>query len=245
VQRPELKDLLSVVAVNQTQSHGDVTLTLLSLEQYADGVLVLFRAVFMDQYVQRRMAERSREPRILPTPHLPLTAQDDLGNAYHGGAGGGSCGPVTAGEPSRWRMTAILTPTFANGARSVHIAVPELQMVDIGTIQTPPFHTVRESFLGPWVFDVRLPFQVRLAVIVEPEQAGHDALPDLQEELNQRPHWKHPRTTWDARHGYILVEIMEEQLGVDVAATIYAEEVLEVMSAVVGKFERVRVEIMP
>lgn len=153
--RPALENLLSVVAGGETQTHSDTTITLISLEVYADGVMTNFSVRYWDEHLQQMLGIRRKEHGIL-WPHFYIMASDGMGNIHTGESGGGSSGPSSLGERERWRTSGILTPTFAQDAHKIRLEIPELQLVEFATVSAPPFFTVQRTFPGPWVFDIAL-----------------------------------------------------------------------------------------
>jgi hypothetical protein len=55
-------------------------------------------------------------------------------------------------------------------------------------------------------------YRIRVAVQGTPAKVFHDAVPDVQDELEQRPYLGHPRAIWDADRHQIVIEL-EDHLG--------------------------------
>jgi hypothetical protein len=87
-------------------------------------------------------------------------------------------------------------------------------------------------------------FLVRAALTGSPETVIQAALPDLQEELEARPYLKNPRVTWDSDSHCVIVEVEDEAPTAQQARGGVYDEVFESACAVVGDFERLRVEIL-
>jgi hypothetical protein len=64
-------------------------------------------------------------------------------------------------------------------------------------------------------------YRIRVAIRGTPAQAFHDGVPNVQEELEQRPYLRNPHAVWDADQQQIVIEF-EDQLE---AATVQAAEV--------------------
>ncbi len=87
-------------------------------------------------------------------------------------------------------------------------------------------------------------FAIRLAVIIRPGEEARRLLPDLQEELNMRPHLLNPRVLWDPDTQRVIVEIIDTDSDYKRSADGMAEEVWEAVAAVMEEFETMRVEVI-
>ena len=87
-------------------------------------------------------------------------------------------------------------------------------------------------------------FSVRLALVGSPLEAMQAVVADLQEELQMRPHLGNPRVVWDDRERHVRVEVDSEGLDAQQAADLVAEEILEVVAALLHEFDRVRVDVL-
>jgi hypothetical protein len=87
-------------------------------------------------------------------------------------------------------------------------------------------------------------FTVRLALVGSPMDVMRAVVSDLREELGMRPHLKDPRVLWDDQEEHVLVDVDTEEFDPDRAAATIAEEVFEATMAVLGEFERFRVDIL-
>ena len=137
---PALHDLARVVPVAQTQDLGEATLTLLSLEIYGDGFLVLSRL--------RWDADPAHPPGMHRSSEVPQVAHDDRGGRYVRWPYGGG------GHDREWRAADGFTPALNPTARELRLEVPELRLRQ--------FNWMRDEDLGeqirpgPWVFTVPL-----------------------------------------------------------------------------------------
>ncbi len=89
------------------------------------------------------------------------------------------------------------------------------------------------------------PFVIRLAVIATPATALQAAIPDLEEELDEREHLAVQQVRWDDAASQIIVEIVEYwEDNARQAAAQMQEELFEIMAAVLIDIESYRVEIV-
>ena len=87
-------------------------------------------------------------------------------------------------------------------------------------------------------------FAVRLSIpTLSAAQAGL-GVPELQEELDQRPHLSNPQVRWEVEPGRVLVEVDVEGVNPEQAAAMMAEELFEVAAAVLPEFDVLRVEVV-
>lgn len=137
-----LRDLIAVVGVGQLQSHGPMTVTLLSVERYRDGFFLQFRL----------MREHRPPSRMGWQPHMKISVVDGHATPYvvgpDGGGGGGGRDGIAV-----WRYGYRGAPALSADAGEIVVEVPELrwrqhdgkgQLVDA------------EVDAGPWRFRVVL-----------------------------------------------------------------------------------------
>jgi len=141
-----LRDLLDVLGVGQSVQVGQGTLTVLSLERYADGFVAQFRVL--------QTYEPPRTFVDLGFPDLVCQAGDDHGGSYtpwpHGGSGGGGGRGLL-----HWRIAYRYAPALDSAARELRLTIRELRwMGHIGSGQPP---TSTDVVTGPWTFVVPLP----------------------------------------------------------------------------------------
>ena len=89
----------------------------------------------------------------------------------------------------------------------------------------------------PWFF-------VRAVLVGSPEAVMRAAVPDLQKELEARSSLGEPRVTWDDDRRRVAVEVDNEAATAEQAWGGVYDEIFEAACAVVGDFERLRVEIL-
>jgi hypothetical protein len=87
-------------------------------------------------------------------------------------------------------------------------------------------------------------FLVRAALTGCPEAVIQAAMPDLQEQLAARPYLKNLRVTWNSDSRCIIVEVEDEAPTAQRARGGVYDEVFESACAVIGNFDRLRVEIL-
>ena len=87
-------------------------------------------------------------------------------------------------------------------------------------------------------------FTVRLALLGVPGQYADEAVRDLQNELEMRPHLRNPQISWKSETRQAIIQVDNEALSPESAAEGMAEELLEVAVAVLKEFKRIRVEIL-
>lgn len=139
---PELRDLVGVVPIGQTERAGAATLTLLSLERYGDGFLVRGHLLWDED-------EPSTGDGDWNVDHpVPVLAADDLGTAYHGRNFGGG------GDGTSWRFDHAFAPAIPPAVAELRLTVPVLRW-----LRTSPPWTARATAEeridpGPWTFVV-------------------------------------------------------------------------------------------
>jgi hypothetical protein len=87
-------------------------------------------------------------------------------------------------------------------------------------------------------------FLVSLAVIIDPPEEARRLVPDLQEELDARPHLTNPRVWWDGNTQRTHVEVIDKSDDMAISTSGVAEEIFEAVAAVMLDFETMRVEIV-
>lgn len=131
-----LRQLIEVIGVGETREMGNVTLTLLSVERYREGLVVLFRLLRRERVMKGE----------LPWPELSLHVVDDA-DAYRvwpmGGGGGGGIGELD------YRISYTIAPAPAMKGRT------DLEVTEI--VWQRHTQGQRESVstdAGPWRFTV-------------------------------------------------------------------------------------------
>ena len=87
-------------------------------------------------------------------------------------------------------------------------------------------------------------FTIRLSIPHLAADQARALVPDLQEELDLRPHLRAPQVTQQPDSGVIIVEVDTEALNAEQAATGMAEELFEATCAVLEDTASLRVEIL-
>lgn len=128
-----MRDLLRVIPVAQSHTVDGVTVPLLSVETYADGIVATFRV----------LAEPV--PAVNRLPQLALAATDDQRNRYKGWPVGG------VGDREQWRLIHRFAPAHATNARERSLNVTDVQW------RTPGSQPEEKAQVGPWAFVVPLP----------------------------------------------------------------------------------------
>ena len=142
---PELRDLLRVIPIGQTQQHEGMVLTLLALEVYADGCLL---TVLMqrDQVASWMMGDRMAQPES-----AKVTMADDCGGAYTGRLDG--LRSSTGLDFWQGRAECACTPTLDPAARELHVEISDVRWerweeTDQGELRRHE----GEILDGPWVY---------------------------------------------------------------------------------------------
>jgi hypothetical protein len=146
---PQLRDLLRVIPIGQTQEHEGLTLTPLALEVYTDGCLLTV-------LLQRAQSVSLPLGRFARIKQVDVTMTDDRGGVYMGQMHGHSGSSL----PGFWqgRSQCACTPTLDPESRALHIEIPsvhwdymeETEQGDLGRIPG-------EITNGPWIFFIQLP----------------------------------------------------------------------------------------
>ncbi len=87
-------------------------------------------------------------------------------------------------------------------------------------------------------------FSVRLALLGVHSDWAVESMRDLQNDLDMRPHLRHPEVSWETETGRIIVQVEIQDLDADQAAAQMAEELLESASGVLKEFEAIRVSVL-
>lgn len=137
----QLVEPTDVIGIGQSREVGSTTVSVLSLERYADGFVV-----------QLRLLRRYPSPDVAQLTVMPDLAVDDLGNRYepmpHGGAGGGGRGI------SQWRHAFRFAPALAPEARTLLLFVLHIAWRRFDPDSPDPVEVERQD--GPWEFAVAL-----------------------------------------------------------------------------------------
>lgn len=135
---PQPRELIDVVGLGVAQTVGGVTLTLLSVERYREGQIVLFRL----------FRARGRLEMEFPSPHLELAVTPEGPEPYRfwmmsGGGGGGM-------REIEYRQSYAIVPAPPADAAGTVIEVREIawERWGAGTRKVVSVDT------GPWRFTV-------------------------------------------------------------------------------------------
>lgn len=143
---PQLRDLLRVIAIDQSQEHGGLKLSLLALEVYEDGCTLTL-------LLQRAQAIPVSYERL---QHADVNITDDRGALYVGDLSNlhGSFGP----DFWQYRATCAFTPTLDPAARELRIEIPSAQVGGLGWLRAHrDAQSPGETTYGPWNFAIQLP----------------------------------------------------------------------------------------
>jgi hypothetical protein len=137
---PQPRQLIDVVGVGATETVGGVALTLLSVERYREGHVVLFRM----------FRHRERSERDLPMPRFELAVSPESSTPYRFWMMGGTGGGGVAGE-MEYRQAYAITPSPPSDGSEIVIEVREISWERLG-------HGTRKVVSvdsGPWRFTIR------------------------------------------------------------------------------------------
>jgi hypothetical protein len=142
--RPNLRELVRVVAIGQSQEHKDLLVSLLSLEVYKDGCLLLV-------LIQSHPAEFPPSGHMPEFADFPVLASDDRGGQYT--VHPSLCGQLTEPKYREVRASWLWESPLDPEARSVRIEIPAVVwqvriMDDTRQMQMIP----GDHIPGPWVF---------------------------------------------------------------------------------------------
>ena len=145
--RPELRELIGVVPIAQSQVHNGVTVIMLALELYADGFVVTSRVRSDDRW------PFADDPEQFATLEVDLRVTTSSGSEYggrmlHQGFSSGADG---------WhgRFAYQYAPALDASASWVRIEVPALYWLK--RLPDPPYRAPAHEITGPWTFTVALP----------------------------------------------------------------------------------------
>jgi hypothetical protein len=136
---PQPRVLVDVVGVGQTEIVNGVTLTLLSVERYREGHVVLFRM----------FRHRERSERDLPMPHFELAVTPEGPTPYRFWMMGGTGGGGVEGE-MEYRQAYAIVPSPPSDGREVVIEVREVSWKRYGS----GTYKVVALDAGPWRFTI-------------------------------------------------------------------------------------------
>ncbi|HEU4782037.1 MAG TPA: hypothetical protein VFS83_01725 [Ktedonobacterales bacterium] len=144
----QLRELLRVIAIGQSQEHEGLKISLLALEVYADGCILTI-------LLQRAQAVPAAHERL---GRIDVNITDDRGAVYAGHMSDlhGSFEPDA--DYWEYRIRCTFTPTLDPGARELRIEIPSVQTGALGwanahrDAQSPGVTTH-----GPWRFSIQLP----------------------------------------------------------------------------------------
>ena len=87
-------------------------------------------------------------------------------------------------------------------------------------------------------------FQIRLVVVGAPDSVMQECVPDLLDEMQQRPWFGSPRVGWEAHTRRVFVTFDYEAVSGERLAEHCREEVFEAASAVLDDDDWYRVEVV-
>jgi hypothetical protein len=137
----DLGELRDVIRLVLSQEHDDVRITLVALEVYDAGSLLhLHLRLGGDREfpVGRFRGPRGPEPAISVADAQGPYAQTNY--------------MMAGGSRKEWRFSYVFTPPLRPSAEVLHVNVEEIAM----TLTTPDGGERRESWPGPWEFEVPL-----------------------------------------------------------------------------------------
>lgn len=138
---PQPRELVDVVGVGATQTVNGVALTLLSVERYREGHVVLFRM----------FRHRERSERDLPMPHFELAVTPESSTPYRFWMMGGTGGWWRRGRNGVSAAYAIAPAPPSDGSEIV-VEVREISWKRYGS----GTYKVVAVDTGPWRFSIRL-----------------------------------------------------------------------------------------
>lgn len=139
---PTLRDLVDVVPIGQTERAGAATLTLLSLERYADGFLVRGRLLWNGDEPSAGDGDWNVDHPVV------VLAADDRGTVYHGRNHGGGGGDAS------WRFDHAFAPAIAPTVAELRLTVPALRWHRASPPWTALSTAEERTDPGPWTFVV-------------------------------------------------------------------------------------------
>jgi hypothetical protein len=142
---PDLRELVEVVPIGETAQTGAATLTLLSLERYADGFLVRGRLLWNEEEPPAGDGDWHVDHPVA------VLAVDDRGTAYHGRNHGGGGGGAS------WRFDHAFSPAIDPAATELRLTVPALRWHRVSPPWAKRPAAEERTEPGPWSFAVPLP----------------------------------------------------------------------------------------
>jgi hypothetical protein len=136
---PQPRELIDVVGVGQTETVNGVALTLLSVERYREGYVVLFRM----------FRHRKRSERHLPMPQFELAVTPESSTPYRFWMMGGTGGGGVEGE-MEYRQAYAIAPAPPSDGRVIVIEVREISWKQFGS----GTYKVVAADTGPWRFTI-------------------------------------------------------------------------------------------
>ena len=138
----EAQSLQRVIGAGQAVRHGQTEVTLVSLELYEQGFVVIFNLRDWGRGSTRDASLSDSD--LFRAAMFDATAVDDQGNVYGGfpGSGGGNSG--------QWRQVQHFTPEVATARGHLHVSIKEIQWIAQGASA----RSTTEP--GPWEFDISL-----------------------------------------------------------------------------------------
>lgn len=152
--RPLLSDLLRVIGIGQTQEYAGLRLSLLALEVYADGCILI---VLLQRTQPVQAPDDEDYQRRFPIlGQVAVTMTDDCGGEYTGAmAERGS-----SSQPGFWkgRGQFSCTPTLDPAAQELRIDIPTVTWQYMEEIEQGEMRYVPgETIYGPWSFTIQIP----------------------------------------------------------------------------------------
>ena len=155
---PQPHELLLVVPVVQTRALAEGSLTIVSLEVYAEGFLVHSQMRYADKRGTDAAPDAKAAPGIwrrgdFASPEVLFEATDDRGGTYGCWSGGGYGGGAAPGE-MLWRRDYVFAPTLDPAARSLRLAISAVEWLSYGPATASP--TIEATQPVGWTFSIPL-----------------------------------------------------------------------------------------
>jgi len=87
-------------------------------------------------------------------------------------------------------------------------------------------------------------FVIQLAVVGSPEHVIAAAIPNVQEELNQRDYLRTRQVAWGPQEQRVIVDVEDRGYDPQRTAEGMAEELFEIAASVLGDFETFHIDIV-
>jgi hypothetical protein len=144
---PQLRELIRVVPIAQSQVHEGVTVIMRALELYADGFVVTFRVLSDDPWPFQDNPEEHGHLEV--DLRVTTSSGSEYGDRMFQGG-------FTAGADG-WhaRFEYQHAPALDSDASWVRIEVPALYWLK--RLPDPPYQATAQEITGPWIFTVALP----------------------------------------------------------------------------------------